>query len=75
MINIILYIIKINKHCTIKMLSTFIRVETKAKLSNNYKTIKKQVKFGYVESRYYQRKPGCITYKPGIKLGAEYEPF
>ena len=36
---------------------------------------KKQVRFGFVETRYYQRSIGYITNKPGIKLGACYEPF
>ena len=36
---------------------------------------KKQVRFGYVETRYYQRSIGYITNKPGIKLGACYESF
>ena len=36
---------------------------------------KKQVKFGFVETKYYQRSIGCVTNEPGIKLGASYYPF
>ena len=36
---------------------------------------KKQVRFGFVETRYYQRSIGYITNKPGIKLGSCYKPF
>ena len=42
-------------------------------MCTNMKT--KKVKFSFVETKYYHRRIGCITNKPGIKLGASFEPF
>ena len=43
--------------------------------STSKATNNKKVRFGFVETRYYQRSIGYITNKPGIKLRACYEPF
>ena len=75
MLFILLGLIKTNQHCTVKMSTTFNRAVPTEKSSKILKTSKKQVRFEYVETRYYQRNPCCTTDKPGIKLGAEYEPF
>ena len=75
MLFILLGLIITNQHCTFKMSTTFNRAVPTEKSSKILKTSKKQVKFGYVETRYYQRNPGCIAENLGIKLGAEYEPF
>ena len=41
----------------------------------NIKKKKKQVSFGFVEVKYYERSIGCDTYDEGIKLSSCYEPY
>ena len=50
-------------------------IDNSTSKATNKKQLKKHVRFGFVETRYYQRSIGYITNKPGIKLGSCYEPF
>ena len=36
---------------------------------------KKRVKFGFVETKYYERKPGFVTNKENVQIICSYEPF
>ena len=58
------------------MLSDVDMIENLIKTMPKGKQVKtKQVKFGFVETKYYERMPGFVTTKENIQILASYEPF
>ena len=49
--------------------------EPKAKKPKIDTEKKKQVKFAFVETKYYERKAGFVTTEPDIQIVASYEPY
>ena len=54
---------------------SFASSELKPKKQNIVAKVKKQVKFRYVETKYYERRAGFSTTQPDIQIVACYEPL
>ena len=58
------------------MLSDINRIGKANKTMQKGKQVKKkQVKFGFVETKYYERMPGYVTNKENVQIVCSYEPF
>ena len=58
------------------MLSDINRIGKANKTMQKDKQVKKkQVKFGFVETKYYERMPGFVTNKENVQIICSYEPF
>ena len=54
---------------------SFASSESKLEKQNVGAKVKKQVKFGYAETKYYEKRSGSHTTEPDIQIVARYEPF